>query len=279
MVATRHRKYSSATGGADDTDAGALEGGAQPPSAPAAAAAAANRGFATAFPLLLLAILQAVGRTVFGVTNRRAAISSSAVFLITFIVVHVAGNLTAFASPDAFNAYAHKLHKLDKVLLAVELYLAAGFGVHIVSGLWLTYSDKKLQLSPSRFSWAQARLVLSGLVVLAFVVLHVQTFRFGPWYTTTVGGEEVRDLWRLQKEVFSDPRQVAWYVLAASVLGAHLLYGWQKTVRKPQGLGKYLPKDAQPAAEAIGNAMAYFVTLGFVACPLYTYYLVRTGAC
>ena len=82
----------------------------------------------------------------------------------------------------------------------------------------------------------------------------------------------------LQKEVFADPKQVVWYVLATSVLGAHLLYGWQKTVRKPQGLGKYLPKDAQPAAEAIGNAMAYFVTLGFVACPLYTFYLVRSAA-
>ena len=103
--------------------------------------------------------------------------------------------------------YAHKLHSLDKLLIAIELYLFAGFAVHILVGLWLTYSDRKLKLPP-RFSWAAARLAISGLLVLAFVVLHVQHFRFGPWYTTTVDGVQMRDLWRLQKEVFASPMQV-----------------------------------------------------------------------
>ena len=42
-------------------------------------------------------------------------------------------------------------------------------------------------------------------------------------------------------------------------------------MRKPQGLGKYLGKAAQPAAAAIGNGMAVLVTAAFVACPLYTF--------
>lgn len=73
--------------------------------------------------------------------------------------------------------------------------------------------------------------------------------------------------------------QVGWYTFAACVLGGHLLYGWQKTVRKPQGLGQYLPKTVMPAAEAIGNTMAGVVVLAFVVCPLYTHYLVRGGHC
>ena len=43
--------------------------------------------------------------------------STTAVFLIAFTVVHVAGNLAALVSPEVFNAYAHKLHSLG--LLAV----------------------------------------------------------------------------------------------------------------------------------------------------------------
>ena len=102
--------------------------------------------------------------------------------------------------------YAHKLHSLDRLLIAIEVYLGLGFAVHIGAGLWLTAAQGKLSIT--RFSWTSARLALSGAVVLIFLLLHVRTFRFGPWYTTVVDGKQVRDLWRLQKEVFSDPKQV-----------------------------------------------------------------------
>ena len=241
--------------------------------------AVGETGVLGAFAALMMAVLRSLAKPFFLSATKRAAISSSAVFLIAFTIIHVAGNLSALASPNAFNAYAHKLHSLGPLLTLIEGYLFGGFLVHVGVGLYITYTDKKVKLDPNRFSWASARLALSGLVVLAFVVTHVQHFRFGTWYWTKVDGVRVRDLWKLQVEVFTNPAMVAWYCLATLVLGKHMLFGWQKTVRKPEGLGPHLPKPVQPHAEAIGNALTYLIVASFIACPLYTHYLVREGTC
>ena len=318
MVTTRSRARRAAANdgaaaGKQQADTTAAKN-APGPKAAAAPPAKSAPSFLSALFSLLWAMLNVLARTLFGVRSRRAAISGSAVFLVVFVVTHAFGNLTIFFGKDAFNGYGAKLHALGPLFTAIEVYTFAGFALHVCTGLWLTLSDGKLRLG-ARFSWAQARLVLSGAVVLAFLVLHILTFRFGPWYETTLagGGAAVRDLYRLQREVFARPGMVAWYVGAVLVLGAHLLpvglsqntvrrtiplgrlraypsqgtailgsfllsalqfrdrWGWQKTVRKPQGLGKYLGKAAQPAAAAIGNGMAVLVTAAFVACPLYTF--------
>ena len=231
----------------------------------------------TVLPQLLLAMLHVIGGFAalpLAVKSRRAALTSSAVFLLVFFVVHGLGNLTALVSGDTFNKYGHKLHSLGLLLYVVEAYLFIGFLVHSSSALLITRSDKKVQLG-SRFSWTQARLAVSGVIVLAFVVLHVLTFRFGKWYTATVDGVEVRDLWRLQKEVFSSLPVVVFYEVSVMALCSHLLWGWTKAVKKPTGLGAHLPKEAQPAAEAIGNLLAYAVTLAYMAVPIYTYLVVH----
>lgn len=224
---------------------------------------------------LLWAMLQVVLKSFVTSTSRRMAISTSAVFLIVFFVIHCVGNLTVLYSGDAFNRYGHKLHTLGggKVIYAVEAYLLAAFVWHVSSGLLLTVSDKKVQLN-SKFNWTAARLALSGTIISVFVVTHVITFRFGKWYTTTLDGVEVRDLWRLQLEVFSKPSTVVFYVASVLVLGAHLLWGWPKTVRKPQGLAPYLPKVALPMAEAIGKLLTISLILAYVTLPIYTYRLV-----
>ena len=220
---------------------------------------------------LLWSMLQVV-EVLCDVEVRRQAISSSATFLVVFFVT--LGNLTAFISGDAFNRYVHKLHTRWLVIYAIEAYLAAAFVWHLASGMLLTYGDKKLQLG-SKFSWQKARLALSGVLFSVFVVVHVMTFRFGKWYTTTLDGAQVRDLWKLQKEVFASKSVVAFYVCSVLVIASHLFWGWQKTVRKPQGLGALLPKESQPLAEAIGNALTIVLTIVYLSLPLYTHWLVH----
>lgn len=223
---------------------------------------------------LLGAMLQVVLKSFVASRSRREAISSSAVFLIVFFVVHGLGNLTALLSGDTFNRYGHKLHSLGggTVIYAVEAYLAAAFLWHASSGMLLTASDKKVQLN-AKFSWASARLAVSGVLVMAFVILHVATFRFGTWYTTTLDGIEMRDLWRLQMEIFKNPWTVIFYEVAVLIVGAHLFWGWQKTVRKPQGLAPYLSKEAQPIAEVIGNLLTVVLMAAYTGLPIYTYTL------
>lgn len=219
---------------------------------------------------LLLAIAQVLARTIFQVSSSRTALSYSSIFLITFIVVHALGNMTCLVSGDFFNQYGHHLHSLGWLLTAVEVYLFSGFTVHALTGIWITYKDKKVKLSG--FSWQTAKLALSGSVILTFVIVHVFQFRFGTWYKTTVHGVEMRDLWRLQKEVFAKPSNVLFYEVAVLTLCSHLFWGWKKVVNKPAGLGKFLPREAHKFSFLIGDVMNVLVTICFVTVPLYVHF-------
>ena len=65
-------------------------------------------------------------------------------------------------------------------------------------------------------------MILTGVWLLLFVVIHLKTFKFGPWYETSEG---MRDLSRLVHEVYREPLHVAFYVLSMVVVGLHLSHG------------------------------------------------------
>ena len=69
-------------------------------------------------------------------------------------------------------------------------------------------------------------MVITGVVVMGFLIWHVLQFRFGPYYETIYlsvnGGEPVRDLYRLITEEFSNIWVVLGYTVALSLLSLHL---------------------------------------------------------
>ena len=62
-------------------------------------------------------------------TTASGTLHRSALFLLVFLVVHMLGNLSVFAGPEAFNGYGHYLstHPLTKF---IEYYLLAAAAVH-----------------------------------------------------------------------------------------------------------------------------------------------------
>ena len=58
-------------------------------------------------------------------------------------------------------------------------------------------------------------MILTGTIMLLFVVTHLATFKFGPYYETPDG---IRDIYRLQLAVFSNPAYVAFYLVAMAVI-------------------------------------------------------------
>ena len=57
----------------------------------------------------------------------------------------------------------------------VELYLAAGLVVHLVTASHFTYNKRKaIKKSPL----TTGLLALTGTILLAFIILHLKAFRF-----------------------------------------------------------------------------------------------------
>lgn len=198
--------------------------------------------------------------------------------LALFVIVHLAENLLLLTgNPDDYNRWAHFLHSLGPLLTVLELGLAAFFLAHIWSAL-LVYWDK-LKARPqgyrvyrsagwtSRQTLSSQTMIYTGLVLLAFVIWHVITFRFGPYYTVMVDGVEMRDLHRLVVEVFSDPINVALYIGVMVFLGFHLRHGFWSAL---QSLGAYHPRWTAVWYSG-GVLVAIALAVGFIVIPIWVY--------
>ena len=160
--------------------------------------------------------------------------------LMAFLVLHLAGNLSLLLGKDAFNGYTRKLESLGELVAVAEVGLLALFLVHIVSAVsvwWRNRSARAIPNSvvrskgpPSRQTLSSRSMIITGSVLLVFTILHVLQFRFGPsvreGYVTTLGNEQVRDLYRLVVEKFKQLPFVIAYMAVMVVVGVHLRHGF-----------------------------------------------------
>jgi succinate dehydrogenase / fumarate reductase, cytochrome b subunit len=193
--------------------------------------------------------------------------------LFIFLVGHLSGNLLFILGPAAFNEYSHTLVSNPLVYVA-ETGLIAIFLLHIFKAVRLyagaktarpvAYARTDWAGGPSRKSWSSTTMIFTGIVVLGFVILHLRKFKFGTWYETPEG---IRDLYRLQLEIFSHPGYVAFYMLSMVLIGFHL---WHGVPSIAQSLGIDHPKYT-PRILWLGRAAAVLIAGGFFILPLYTY--------
>jgi len=203
--------------------------------------------------------------------------------LVGFVIVHLLGNLTLFApSGDAFNTYAAQLDALGPLKIVAELGLVALFGVHIINGILLkknhvaarpegyrvVYQSKG---GPSKSNVSSRNMIVSGSILLLFLILHIWQFRFGPaqadGYITDLNGEEVRDLYRLVVETFSSPLMVATYVGVMLFLASHLRHGiWSMF----QSLG-IIRGQGSVKFYSLSALVALVLGVGFLLLPVFLY--------
>lgn len=197
--------------------------------------------------------------------------------LLIFLVAHLAGNLLFLIGPEAFNEYGHKLTS-NPLIYGAELGLLAVFVLHIIKTIGLVmkssaarpegYAKKKWAKTKnprSRKSLASSTMIVTGTITLLFVVTHLITFKFGAYYESAVPG--VRDLYRLQMGVFSNPLYVGFYIVSMGVILFHLWHGVSSAL---QSFGISSPTWT-PRIIAIGRAIAVILGLGFAILPVYTF--------
>ena len=90
------------------------------------------------------------------------------------------------------------------------------------------------------------------------------TFKYGPYYETAEG---IRDIYRLQLAVFSNPAYVAFYIVAMGVILFHL---WHGVTSALQSFGINSPTWT-PRLTWLGRGLAVLIGLGFAVLPVYTF--------
>jgi succinate dehydrogenase / fumarate reductase, cytochrome b subunit len=194
--------------------------------------------------------------------------------LFLYLVIHIAGNLLVFFGPAVFNQYAYMMEERNPLLPVIELLLLAVFLVHIYktvrmflsnqSARPVRYAQKKAAGRPSRKSLASSTMIVSGVWLLAFLIVHVKAFRFSPTYPWGDGG---RDLFRQEMENLSNPFVAGFYVLSMIVVGSHLWHGISSAL---QSLGLDHPRWT-PRVLMAGKVFAVAIAGAFIVIAVWVY--------
>ncbi|NJC24575.1 succinate dehydrogenase cytochrome b subunit [Neolewinella antarctica] len=217
--------------------------------------------------------------------GKKVVMSLTGLFLISFLAVHLAGNLQLIGSLDggqAFNEYAYFM--TNNPLIKFTSYgLYAGILLHAIQGilLWrkniaargtVRYAVKNDRVaSATKSSIYMGSL---GTVILIFIIVHMVQFWAQMHFTSNVGdvtyaGAEyaVKDLYTLVKGAYTNIWFVIFYVVSMIFISFHLLHGFESAF---QTLGLNHPKWS-PLIKTIGRAYAVLVPLGFAIIPILMY--------
>ena len=218
------------------------------------------------------------GQFVTSSIGKKIVMGITGLVLVLFLVGHLLGNLTLFCgNPDLFNKYSHKLISMGPLLILVELVLLLFFLAHLVSGISVVLKKRRARPIPysvnshaggaSRKTLSSTSMILTGLVLFVFTVVHLKTFKFGPHYETEVGGVVMRDLHTLVVEKFSHLPYVVGYVVCMVFLGFHLRHGFWSAF---QSLGALRPRYSS-LIYGSGVILAILLSLGFLILPVWIY--------
>jgi succinate dehydrogenase / fumarate reductase cytochrome b subunit len=193
-----------------------------------------------------------------------------------FILTHMAGNMLILVSADAYNAYGHAIVSNKLLLYGTEIVLVLALIVHVYTAISLTIRNRSSR-GPTRYamhpnaakaaSLGSKWMAVQGTAILAFIILHLATFKYGTVYETTVNGVPMRDLHKLVLEVFQSPGYVAWYVVALILLLFHVRHGATSVF---QSFG-VLERRMQGGIKKFAWGYAVIVIAGFLSQPLYVF--------
>lgn len=196
--------------------------------------------------------------------------------LFLYLLIHIAGNLLVFFGPDVFNNYAYVMEWKNPLLPVIEILLLLVFLVHIYKTVRMFlanqaarpvgYQQKKSAGKPSRKTLASTTMIVSGLWLLVFLLIHVKAFRFSPEYEWPAGG---RDLYRQEMEILANPAMLAFYVLSMLVVGSHL---WHGVASALQSLGANHPRWT-PRFLLAGKVFAVAIAVLFIIIALWAHFV------
>lgn len=219
--------------------------------------------------------------------GRKLVMSLTGLFLIVFLVAHLAGNIPLlFKDGEAFNQYAHFM-KHNKLIVASEVILFLGFIFHIVQGILLYGKNKgarKVKYAVpnknEKVSWTSKMMGPFGMVILVFLILHLWdffAFKYGPrtgLAMVTYDGVEMPNLFaRVIHEFQDEISHVIFYPICMIVVGLHLSHGFQSAF---QSLGLN-HKKYTPFIKGLGTAYSIIVPALFALIPILIYLGITIG--
>jgi len=212
--------------------------------------------------------------------GRKIAMALSAFFLMFFLIIHLAVNLTSLFSADVFNDLSHFMGTNPLIQFGLQPVLIFGVVFHFVMGFvlelknWKAVGIKyKKNNGAANSTWMSRNMIYSGLVILAFLVLH-----FGDFWVQEINVKYIQgDMSGLHNgefryfhelvEKFHSPLRVGAYVVAFVLLALHLLHGFTSAF---QSMG--VTAGRKKFLKNFGVVYSIIIPLGFIIIALFHHF-------
>ena len=205
--------------------------------------------------------------------GRKIIMAVTGIVLVAFVCVHLLGNSSMFVGADAINAYAQKLHSLGPFVWVFRLVMLVAFALHIAFGIQLTLENKaatpeaNVQVKRLKTGFGAETMIVSGLVLLAFVIYHLLHFTVrvtNPEIYVPLGGHGMVDVYFMVVNGFKSVLPVIIYLAGMLFLFLHVSHGFQSLF---QTLGLSNDKSL-PVTGTVSKLVGFVLLLGYIAIPL-----------
>jgi succinate dehydrogenase / fumarate reductase cytochrome b subunit len=214
-----------------------------------------------------------LSRLAFSSVGSKYVMALTGLGLMIFVIAHMSGNLLIYFGKDALNAYAHGLMEHPVLLWSARTGLLAIFLIHLVFALrtWQENESARpihyVHENTIQASWASRHMMLTGVVILLFVLYHLLHFTFGifdPEHFKYVLEPKEGDVAGMVIAGFQQPLISASYILAQIFLGLHLWHGGSSWL---QHLGLN-GRGYDAVVNHVGAVVALSVVVGNCSIPL-----------
>ena len=217
--------------------------------------------------------------------GRKLIMSITGVFLVLFLLFHSLMNIVVIISPEGYNKICEILGANWYALIGTSV-LAAGFVIHILYALFLTYQNMRargaekyaIKKNQKEVEWTSQNMFILGTIVLGFLVLHLYNFWFKMQFVEITGIQTTHALGKAANgafwvsQVFSSWVYCTIYIVWLSALWLHLTHGVWSALQS-LGLNN---KTWLPRVKTISNIISTIVILMFMSIPIY--YLLGLGS-
>ena len=206
--------------------------------------------------------------------GKKMIVAITGIILILFVIGHLLGNLQIFLGPDWLNGYSQHLRDLGPLLWLIRIFLLLTVVIHIYVTIQLAIENRRARPEPyiekqyAKATFASRHMVMSGVIVLAFIAYHLAHFtfrktdaRFALLKPDSLGHY---DVYSMMVYGFQNYLVSGFYILSLFLLALHLSHG-SSSFFQSLGLND---KKLTPRLALGGRIFAWLLFAGYTSIPL-----------
>lgn len=199
---------------------------------------------------------------------RKVAMALSGLFLVFFLAQHFTINITSVFSEETFNFLSHFMGTNPLVQFILQPILIFGVIFHFLMGFALEIQNKQARSSnyisfkgSENANWTSRNMIISGLVILSFLILHFYDFwipEINYKYVEVLPDDPNRYYDELVHK-FHSPIRVGLYSVSFIFLALHLYHGFNSSF---QSIG--INNKFMIGIKKFTVAFSFIIPLGFI---------------